>query len=152
MALSPIAGLLFAASAGADDIDTDGDGLTTQAEVFHRTSQSDFDSDDDGISDGQEVVEFKTSPLKADTDGDGVQDGNDIAPLDPTKSGKPIKPITPPRPPDQQRPDRDGDGLFDDDETNVYGTNPDESDTDSDDVSDGQEVFNETDPRNSFSN
>src|SRR5688572_2371814 len=30
--------------------------------------------------------------------------------------------------------DRDGDGLFDDDETNVYGTNPDLFDTDGDGV------------------
>ena len=29
-----------------------------------------------------------------------------------------------------QRPDRDGDGLFDDDEVNLYGTNPDLFDTD----------------------
>jgi hypothetical protein len=41
-----------------------------------------------------------------------------------------------------QRPDRDGDGLFDDDETEVYGTNPDVFDTDGDGAGDGEEIFN----------
>jgi hypothetical protein len=46
----------------------------------------------------------------------------------------------------QQRPDRDGDGLFDDDETDVYGTDPDNPDSDGDGIDDGQEVYNGTDP------
>jgi hypothetical protein len=41
-----------------------------------------------------------------------------------------------------QRPDRDEDGLFDDDETDVYGTNPDDWDTDDDNVGDGEEIYN----------
>jgi hypothetical protein len=45
-----------------------------------------------------------------------------------------------------QRPDRDGDGLFDDDETDVYGTDPDNPDSDGDGVDDGQEVYDGTDP------
>jgi hypothetical protein len=45
-----------------------------------------------------------------------------------------------------QRPDRDGDGLYDDDETDVYGTDPDNPDTDGDGSDDGQEVFDGTDP------
>jgi hypothetical protein len=40
------------------------------------------------------------------------------------------------------RPDSDGDGLFDDDETDVYGTKPDVFDTDGDNVGDGEEIFN----------
>jgi hypothetical protein len=46
----------------------------------------------------------------------------------------------------RQRPDRDADGLFDDDETGVYGTNPDVFDTDGDGVGDGEEVFLGTEP------
>jgi hypothetical protein len=46
----------------------------------------------------------------------------------------------------QQRPDRDGDGLFDDDETDVYGTDPDNPDSDGDGPDDGQEVYDGTDP------
>jgi hypothetical protein len=41
-----------------------------------------------------------------------------------------------------QRSDRDGDGLFDDDETNVYRTNPDLFDTDRDGTGDGEEIWN----------
>jgi hypothetical protein len=37
--------------------------------------------------------------------------------------------------------DRDQDGLYDDDEGQVYGTNPDISDTDGDGVGDGEEVY-----------
>ena len=45
-----------------------------------------------------------------------------------------------------QRSDRDGDGLFDDDETDVYGTNPDLYDTDGDGVGDGEEVYYGSNP------
>lgn len=41
-----------------------------------------------------------------------------------------------------QQEDNDNDGLFDDDEVNVYGTRPDLSDTDNDGISDGQEICN----------
>jgi hypothetical protein len=46
----------------------------------------------------------------------------------------------------QGRPDRDNDGLYDDDETNVYGTNPDNPDSDCDGVQDGPEIYYGTDP------
>ncbi len=45
-----------------------------------------------------------------------------------------------------QRADTDGDGLFDDDETNLYGTDPTVFDTDCDGVGDGEEDFLGTDP------
>jgi hypothetical protein len=51
-----------------------------------------------------------------------------------------------PASPDSERPDRDQDGLYDDDETDVYGTDPDNPDTDGDGSDDGLEVFNGTDP------
>ncbi len=41
-----------------------------------------------------------------------------------------------------QRLDGDGDGLFDEDEINVYGTRPDVFDTDGDQVGDGEEIWN----------
>uniref|UniRef100_UPI0029C8F4C5 hypothetical protein n=2 Tax=unclassified Mycobacterium TaxID=2642494 RepID=UPI0029C8F4C5 len=37
-------------------------------------------------------------------------------------------------------------GLYDDDETDYYGTDPNVADSDGDGVSDGEEVFNGTDP------
>ena len=49
-----------------------------------------------------------------------------------------------------QRPDGDGDGLFDDDEDLVYGTNPFVYDTDGDGSGDGQEVYDGTDPLDGF--
>jgi hypothetical protein len=45
-----------------------------------------------------------------------------------------------------QAADRDGDGLFDADEEEVYDTDPDDPDTDGDGASDGEEVYYETDP------
>ena len=45
-----------------------------------------------------------------------------------------------------QGADRDADGLFDADETDIYGTDPDNADTDGDGVSDGEEIFLATDP------
>jgi hypothetical protein len=45
-----------------------------------------------------------------------------------------------------QPSDRDGDQLYDDDETNVYGTNPDSPDSDCDGVLDGPEIYYGTDP------
>jgi hypothetical protein len=44
------------------------------------------------------------------------------------------------------RPDRDNDGLYDDDEVEVYSTNPNIADTDGDGSDDGQEVYDGTDP------
>ena len=45
-----------------------------------------------------------------------------------------------------QRSDRDWDGLYDDDETDVYGTNPDVYDTDGDGFGDGEEIYYGGDP------
>ncbi len=45
-----------------------------------------------------------------------------------------------------QPTDSDGDGLYDVDETNVYGTNPSAYDSDGDGSSDGEEVYYGTDP------
>lgn len=42
--------------------------------------------------------------------------------------------------------DTDGDGLTNNDETNIYGTSPYLEDTDSDGINDGEEVKNGTDP------
>jgi hypothetical protein len=42
----------------------------------------------------------------------------------------------------RQRVDSDGDGLFDDDETTIYGTRPDVADTDGDGFNDGYEICN----------
>ena len=43
-------------------------------------------------------------------------------------------------------PDLDGDGISNDDETNIYGTDPQNPDTDGDGVDDGDEIANGSDP------
>ena len=43
-------------------------------------------------------------------------------------------------------PDIDGDGILNDDETNIYGTDPTNPDTDGDGIDDGVEIGNGTDP------
>lgn len=59
--------------------DLDNDGLLDSYEVELGTSNSEFDTDFDGISDKLEVETYKTDPTKTDTDGDGFSDGYEIA-------------------------------------------------------------------------
>lgn len=56
------------------DEDSDGDGLTNAAEVKYGTLLYAMDSDLDGLTDGEEVERYGTSPLLEDTDGDGASD------------------------------------------------------------------------------
>ena len=111
--------------------DTDGDGLTDGEEVLkYKTSPTKADTDGDGLNDGQEVNQYKTDPLKADSDGDGLSDGDEV-----------LKYKT-----DPLKADSDGDGLTDGQEVLKYKTNPLKADTDGGTVSDGQEVKNGTNP------
>jgi hypothetical protein len=131
--------------------DTDGDGLTEGEELYtYGTLLLDVDTDNDGYWDGQEVKHTHTSPVKADTDGDGrsdtqeYYDGTDPLVVD-TVGVPPTDPV-PTDPVPEERPDRDGDGLYDDDEINVYGTDPDIYESDGDSRGDGEEVYYGTDP------
>ncbi len=60
----------------ADD-DTDQDGLADFREDQIGTDKRDRDSDDDGISDGDEYGNPKVDPLNADSDYDGINDGTE---------------------------------------------------------------------------
>ena len=76
--------------------DRDGDGLTLTEELFvYCTDPERWDTDCDGLSDGEEIA-LGTDPLSRDTDGDGLVDGSDPEPLIPTSLD-----------------DRDGDGIPD---------------------------------------
>jgi outer membrane protein OmpA-like peptidoglycan-associated protein len=112
--------------------DTDGDGLSDGDEVLkYKTSPTKADTDGDGLSDGQEINQYKTDPLKADTDGDGLNDGEEV-----------LKYKT-----DPLKADTDGDGLTDGQEVQKYKTDPLKADTDGDGLNDGQEVMKyKTDP------
>jgi hypothetical protein len=114
------------------DPDSDDDGLTDGEEVILGTDPFDPDTDDDGLTDGQEVEVYGTDPLDPDTDDDGLNDGDEIA------AGT-----------DPFDPDTDDDGLSDGDEVHVYGTDPLDPDTDDDGLMDGLEVALGTDPLDS---
>jgi hypothetical protein len=73
-----VTALYTAGSAGKCKADTDGDGLTDLQESLLGTNPNDTDSDDDGLTDGDEVFVHHTNPNNADTDGDGVNDGLEI--------------------------------------------------------------------------
>ena len=89
---------LQAATATADWLfaDEDLDGLNNSQELEAGTRIDLEDTDEDGLSDGDEVNIWKTDPLVSDTDGDGLKDGKEVADgIDPLKK------------------DTDGDGIDD---------------------------------------
>lgn len=58
--------------------DADSDGLSNQAEYQAETDPRNSDSDDDGLTDGEEVSPHGTDPLDADTDHDGWSDAEEL--------------------------------------------------------------------------
>lgn len=60
------------------DIDSDGDGLLDSVEAEIGTDPYNPDTDQDGLSDGQEVNQYRTDPLKDDSDWDGLKDGPEV--------------------------------------------------------------------------
>lgn len=61
-----------------NSIDSDDDGLSDVQENQLGTDPFNWDTDGDGLSDGDEVLIWKTDPLKFDSDGDGYGDGEEI--------------------------------------------------------------------------
>ncbi|PIR03002.1 MAG: hypothetical protein COV60_02635 [Candidatus Magasanikbacteria bacterium CG11_big_fil_rev_8_21_14_0_20_43_7] len=59
-------------------VDSDADGLDDEREAGLGTDPAHWDSDGDELSDGDEVIIWKTDPLNPDTDGDGYLDGAEI--------------------------------------------------------------------------
>jgi len=111
--------------------DVDNDGLNNQDEFTHDTDFENPDTDSDGLSDGEEVNQFGTTPTVADTDSDDLIDGDEVNRYDT----------------DPLEDDTDGDALLDGAEIDRYGTDPLSSDTDSDGIGDGAEINNyDTDP------
>ncbi len=61
-----------------ESVDSDHDGLDDVREKQLGTDPHKADSDGDGLSDGDEVIIWKTNPLNPDTDGDGYTDGSEV--------------------------------------------------------------------------
>ncbi len=76
--------------------DDDGDGLRNQEELTYGTSPVEADTDQDGLDDREELVQWNTDPLNPDTDNDSIQDGIEV--------NQGLDPL---------RPDTDRDGIPD---------------------------------------
>jgi outer membrane protein OmpA-like peptidoglycan-associated protein len=127
--------------------DPDKDGLTNNQEKQLGTNKRNADTDTDGLSDGDEVNKYSTSPLESDSDGDGIKDGDEIltAHTNPNKAdsdgdGLNDKAEIEQFKTDPNKADSDGDGLNDKAEIEIHKTDPLKSDTDGDLLSDGSEV------------
>ena len=70
-------------------MDSDGDGLSDGAEILvYRTDPDNPDSDGDGLSDYDEVITYGTNPNDPDSDGDGLPDAWEVQHgLDPLDDG-----------------------------------------------------------------
>lgn len=146
-----------------EDTDEDGDGLLSAQEAEAGTDPALADTDEDGLTDGQEVSEFGANPLVADTDADGVLDGDEVAqgtsPIDAAAGAalvepapaaeaavEPETPVEEPAVAEEAAPvaaapgDGDGDGLEDAIEFEL-GTDPFDVDTDDDGLTDGDEYY-----------
>ncbi len=113
---------------GYELIDSDQDGLSDFDEVnTYFTNPYSYDSDTDGLSDFEEVITYSTDPNSIDSDSDLMSDYFEV-----------FYGLNPNNPSDANN-DSDVDGL-----TNLqeftYGTNPYLRDTDLDSISDGDEV------------
>ncbi len=119
----------------ADLTDDDNDELPAYYENWFGTDSANQDSDNDGLPDGYEVKVTKTNPLEKDSDSNGVSDGDEDFDNDSLKNIDEYNYKSEPF-----YSDFDLDDLDDYNEIHVHKTNPNESDTDSDGLSDGLEI------------
>ncbi len=112
----------------------DNSGFSIYASVYdwgYGTDPRDNDSDNDGLSDGDEINLYGTNPMLRDSDFDGIDDFTEIL-----GATDPID------------PDTDNDGLLDGEES-LYGTSPINGDSDGDSLLDGEEIAIGTNPLDS---
>ncbi len=104
------------------DFDMDQDGISNINEVAYGTDMNLADSDFDGLTDGDEVYIHSTDPADADSDNDGLLDGGEVE----LKTNPHLA-------------DGDMDGIWDSEELQL-ATNPMKKDSDSDGLNDLVEV------------
>ncbi len=121
--------------------DSDEDGVYDLIEEYHGTDINNPDTDGDGLTDYQEVVETNTSPCQEDSDEDGIPDAQEDADGDGLPNGQEYEIGT-----GAIFVDSDFDDLLDYDEINTYYTNPCLKDTDGDGAEDAWEVINGYNP------
>ncbi|MHA1185920.1 MAG: S8 family serine peptidase [Candidatus Heimdallarchaeota archaeon] len=125
---------------GFGNIDSDDDGLTDIEELYgYHTDAGIDDSDYDGLDDDEEINTYGTNPNQYDSDGDGVSDGEEIIgfyyPTNPEADGN-GKIYT-----DPLENDCDDDFIPDGYEINIIGTDPLLIDSDNDGISDVDEWY-----------
>jgi len=109
------------------NIDTDNDGITDGDEVKkYNSDPSKTDTDGDGLSDYDEITIYKTNPSSIDTDSDMLFDNEEIF----VYKTDPLIAV-----------DTDGDGLTDGSEVKAYKSNISKIDTDNDGLPDGDEAY-----------
>ena len=116
------------------DADSDDDGLSDGQERTLGTNPLRLDTDGDGLGDSFEV-KFQLNPVKQDSDGDGIADGVEDEDGDTLTNSQEAALGTSPH-----SGDSDADGLLDQEEVNVHRTDPTKKDTDGDLLKDGTEV------------
>jgi hypothetical protein len=118
------------------------------ADPIYETDALDWDSDDDWLPDGGEVLDYGTDPMSNDTDDDGVLDTYEFdTDLDGLPDGLEYMLNTPLLIGGGiMSPDSDGDGILDGQEYYEYGTSPTDADSDKDGFPDGYEIAAQTDP------
>lgn len=123
--------------------DPDGDRVIEWIEEKLGTDPGAADTDEDGLTDGQEFTETGTDPTKADSDGNGTNDSTQDVDSDGLTNQQEVTLGTNPL-----RADSDREGLSDGFEANVFGSDPLKQDTDADGLTDDSEYRLGTDPRN----
>lgn len=126
-----------------DFLDSDEDGLPDIYEIMIGTDVNNPDTDNDDLTDYQEVYITGTDPTKYDSVTEGVSDANSDSDGDGLSNAQEIELGT-----DPLLSDTDDDGLSDYDEIYVYGTDPLNPDTDGDGLKDGDEPYIGLDPAN----